>query len=79
MGQGINKQQDPEEIELQENLEKKWTDIFNSLQDKEDNLPDDKIDCTKLREKIRNDKDIVTHLEFRKTYIEGNRCIITYK
>ena len=31
MWQGMNKQQDPEEVELQENLEKTWTDIFNSL------------------------------------------------
>ena len=70
MGQGINKQQDSEEIELQENLEKQMTDIFNGL-DKEDNLVDDKIDCAILREKIETDQDIANRLEFRKTYIKG--------
>ena len=70
MGQGINKQPDPEEVELQDNLEKKWTDIFNSL-DEENKPPDNKINCTILREKIRKDKDIANNLEFRKTYIEG--------
>ena len=75
MGQGMNKQQDPEEVELQENLEKTWTDIFNSL-DEENNLTDNKINCTKLRDKIRTDKDIENNLEFRKTYIEGRSTTI---
>ena len=75
MGQGINKQPDPEEVELQDNLEKKWTHILNSL-DKENKPPDNKINCTILREKIRKDKDIANNLEFRKTYIEGRTTTI---
>ena len=75
MGQGINKQPDPEEVELPDNLEKKWTDIFNSL-DEENKPPDNKINCTILREKIRKDKYIANNLEFRKTYIEGRTTTI---
>ena len=75
MGQGMNKQQDPKEVELQENLEKTWTDIFNIL-DEENNLTDNKINCTKLGKKIQTDKDIENNLEFRKTYIEGRSTTI---